>query len=194
MKTLLFSALMFVAATAGATDYENSCIWKGEEYLKKAVLDEGTQWVQAVYNLYAEDDAAAPTEAFEGVGSCRFIPRNLGATAAEAIKAHVEKGIVIIPTKAYLTYDGAVTKVVIPSASYAAGTNYLFVQKDFYNSNDKAMCDKQMEDTVTLGQSSSDLGLKDAVAKKHSLGGVAMLINENEPSANYLGICHFHSF
>jgi len=193
MKRIPF-ALMFLLAglpSAGA-DFSSSCIWDGEPHIQQAVIDQGQEWIAAVYQLY-ETGSAAPVE-FEGVGSCRFIDRGLAAKAGDDIAAFEKIGFPITPTRAYLKYGGGKMKFVIPTANYAFVTNVLFVSKDFYSLENNDSCRQQVQDVIAFGQSTSsiDLRLSD-VDFKSDADGLSAVINGQTTTGNLLGVCHFHA-
>lgn len=192
MRSVLFSIIVLLAASSqAATDtFSNACFWKGEENIKKSVIEDKLMWLEAVY--LAHETGGDTPAAFEGIGSCRFVPRTLGETSEDVIKNHIEKGYVITATRAYLKIEGGVKKVVIPSATYAAGTNYLFVKKDFYSMNNVELCMDQQKQVETIGKAAKDLGLTDIQFSGNDYG-VTAIINGDSPEANLFGICNFHS-
>lgn len=191
MKIILFSILSLVSAGAFAVDTANSCIWEGEEHLKDAVIGNKIHWLEAAYTVH-KNGGDQPI-AFEGVGSCRFVKRDLGLTADAVVANYIKNPLTIVPTRAYVKIEGGATKFVIPSAVYSKSTNYLFIKKDFYNLSDKNMCSKQMDDMITLGQAAQDLDLADLEIKGNEYEGITAVINANSPEATYLGVCSFHS-
>ncbi|MBY0315125.1 MAG: hypothetical protein K2Q26_06375 [Bdellovibrionales bacterium] len=169
------------------------CIWEGEEYLKGPVLDEGQFWMRVVYDLHQkpnnEDYNVSPID-FEGIGSCRFIPRSLGPNVDSAITAYLDKGSEIIPSRAYLDLRLG-TKFLVPRATYAAGTNLIFIEKDFY-SMDPPACKAQKAGMIELGRNSAGIRVDDIVIRKHDKGGVTAILFEKSASESlYYGVCHF---
>ncbi len=194
MKALVLIASLIFSSSALAL--ESWCIWDGEEYIKESMEQNKLHWLQAVYALHSADDSAdvatpvTGEAAFEGVGSCRFIDRNLGETAADVINAYVTSYSTIIATRAYLKMDAS-NEIVLPKAYYAAGTNWVHVEKDFY-SMDRPMCEKQKAQMIDLGKNGSGIRFTDVEYKKNKHGGVSAIINANSPMANYLAVCHFN--
>lgn len=195
MKFLVLMTALLV--TNSVLALENWCIWDGEEYIQASMKQNSQHWLQAVYALHTSDsssDVNAPQTpeamAFEGVGSCRFIDRSLGGTAKETIDAYVKSYSLIIATRAYLKM-GASNEIVMPEAYYAAGTNWVYVAKNFY-SMDRPVCEKQKAQMMELGKNGQGIRFTDVEYKKNSFGGVSALINANTPDTNYLGVCHFN--
>ncbi len=174
------------------------CIWDGEEYIQDIMKSENKHWLQAVYSIHTADTSMEITagtgtttdEEFEGVGSCRFFDRSLAENAGDAINAYVEKGFSIVATRAYLKL-AASSEIVLPKAFYAAGTNWLYVEKDFY-SVDRPTCEAQKAQMIQLGKDSSGIRFTDVEYKKNNEGGISAIINANTPGTNYLGVCHFN--
>lgn len=185
--------LLFVCFSTSVLAWATSdwCIWDGEEYIQEMMTASGTSWMEVVYNLHVDKDSADLSADFSGVGSCRFMDRTLGDTAQDVITNYIKEGSYIVPTRAYLKINGANTDLVIPYAFYSAGSNWLYVQKDFY-SMDRPACEKQMAQMIELGQSADGIRFVDVEYKKNTYGGVTALVNGKSPDANYLGICHFH--
>lgn len=169
------------------------CIWEGEEYLKDPVINEGQFWMRVVYNLHQQqnnEDYNSGAIDFEGIGSCRFIPRSLGPNVDSAITAYLEKGSEIIPSRAYLDLRLG-TKFLVPRATYAAGTNLIFIEKDFY-SMDPPACKAQKAGMIELGRNSAGIRVDDIVIRKHDKGGVTAILFEKSASESlYYGVCHF---
>lgn len=195
-KNLLVAVVVFASVSAQAEDW---CIWDGEEYIQTIMQNEGKHWLQAVYGLHTDsnstditaDPAAQPGDTnYEGVGSCRFIDRAYAENAGDAINIFVEKGYSIIATRAYLKM-AASNEIVLPKAFYAAGTNWLYVEKDFY-SMDRPVCEAQKAQMIQLGKDSSGIRFTDVEYKRNANGGVSAIINANTPGTNYLGVCHFN--
>lgn len=199
VKNLLVVAALFVSVNASAL--EEWCIWDNEEYIKDSMEKNNLHWLEAVYGLHTSSestDVAAPVPtptqpdplAFEGVGSCRFIDRSLAEKPADVITKYVASYSFIIPTRAYLKM-GASNEIVIPKAFYSAGTNWIYVEKDFY-SVDRPVCEKQKAQMIQLGKDSSGIRFNDVEIKKNKFGGVSVVINGADAGTNYLGLCHFH--
>lgn len=194
MRSLIASFVVGLTIIASASQTTPSwCIWDGEEYLKAPVLDQGRFWMDVVHNLHVNGEELSQENSFEGVGSCRFIPRSLGPNASDAIKSYIDHGHEIIPTRAYLSVDGNGTKFVVPNAQYAAGTNFLFFTKDFY-SMDRPVCLAQQKTMIEIGQNTGGLRVNDIVIRKNQFGGVSVVLFENNQfESSYYGVCHFHS-
>lgn len=197
IRTFLMVVTLALTGTASAA--QDWCIWDGEEYIKESMEKNSYHWLQAVYALHTADDSvplsepnpAAPDDVvFEGVGSCRFIDRALAETAQDVITKYVASYSFIIPTRAYLKM-AASNEIVIPKAFYAAGTNWVYVEKDFY-SMDRPVCEQQKAQMIQTGKDSSGIRFTDVEFRKNAHGGVSAVINANEPGTNYLGVCHFH--
>jgi hypothetical protein len=189
MKSAVLFLSLFVSTNVfAASDW---CIWDGEEYLKEVVNSENT-WMEAVYDLHVADDSTDVGE-FEGVGSCRFMDRTLGATPQDVLNKYVDKDTFsfIIPSRAYLKISLNSQEMVLPAAFYSAGSNWVYVEKDFYSVN-RPVCEKQKDQMITLGQSASGIRFTDIEYKMNRHGGVSAVVNTNSPDSNYLGICHFH--
>lgn len=187
MKTLILAA--FVIFSNSALALESWCIWDGEEYIKGQMTENKQHWLQAVYALHTAD-SSTDAEAFEGVGSCRFIDRSLGGTAAEVISGYLNSYSLITATRAYLKM-GDSNEIVMPEAFYAVGTNWVYVEKNFYSMN-RPMCEKQKAQMVELGKNGQGIRFTDVEYKKNKFGGVSAVINANTPDTNQLGICHFN--
>lgn len=190
MAVLVSSISAFAGSTTSQSPTHQWCIWEGEEYLKAPVLNQGRFWMQVVYDLHTQGSEINKSDDFEGVGSCRFIPRSLGPNVAEAISAYLQKGVTIIPSRAYIKIDGDV-KFVLPQAEYMAGTNLLVFNKDFYSLDVKA-CHEQKTDMIKMGQNSGSLRVDDIVFKKNVYGGVSAVVFEKSSAQSlYYGVCHF---
>ncbi|MCC6138359.1 MAG: hypothetical protein IT287_06980 [Bdellovibrionaceae bacterium] len=192
-KKIISILVLLTSVTAGAA--QDWCIWDGEEYIKEAMAS-GTEnskhWLQAVYELHtaessADLDTATP---IEGVGSCRFIDRSLAEKPQDVINEYVKSYSVIIATRAYLKV-GASNEIVIPEAYYSAGSNWIYVEKNFY-AMDRPICEKQKAQMIQLGKEAQGIRFTDAEYKTNKFGGVSAVINGNTPGTNYLGVCHFN--
>lgn len=188
-KSILFSVVALLAVNVQAAD-EQWCIWDGQEYLKDIMVDGKKHWLQAVKELHQSETSQDVSGAYEAVGSCRFLNRNLGETASDVIAAYLDSYSLIVASRAYLKIDGGV-EVVLPKAFYTAGTNQLLVFKDFYSMN-RPVCEKQKQEMLDLGQQSQGIRFADVSAKVNTNGGVSVILNESTLSASYLGVCYFH--
>lgn len=192
---ILLSVTTFSFSAQAQTDW---CIWDGEEYIQEIMQKNSKHWLQAVYALHTADSSTELTTGtgsgtdgeFEGVGSCRFIDRSYAEDAGANIETYVEKGFSIVASRAYLKM-GASNEIILPKAFYAAGTNWLYVEKDFY-SVDRPTCEAQKAQMIQLGKDSSGIRFTDVQYKKNSYGGVSALINASTTGTNYLGVCHFN--
>lgn len=195
LRFVMAVVVAFISLSAQAQDW---CIWDGEEYIQEIMQKQNKHWLQAVYALHTAEDSTEVTAGtgtttdseFEAVGSCRFIDRSFAEDTGENINAYVEKGFSIIATRAYLKMSAS-SEIVLPKAFYAAGTNWLYVEKDFY-SVDRPTCEEQKAQMIQLGKDSSGIRFTDVQYRKNSYGGVSAIINAETPGTNYLGICHFH--
>lgn len=188
MKILSVLVSFFIAIPAFAFSYEdiyNSCIWDGEEYLKKPVLEEHTMWTKYVYDLHQQGDFT--TGDFEGIGSCRFFSTGLGEDFESALEKVTETGYQT-PTMAYF-FHGNGNNMAIPGAYYAAGGE-LVVAKNFY-SHDRPACTVQKQNLITASEAAS-IRFEDISVKVNQYGGVSAIINKNTPEATMYGVCHFH--
>lgn len=185
-QKLIMIVVVFVSANSYAD--ENWCIWDGEQYIKDRVVA-GKVWLEVVLDLHTKGSAEV-TSPFEGVGSCRFLDRNLGEKPADVIAAYVNGFSTIVATRAYLKMAES-NEIVLPNAYYSAGNNWIHVNKDFY-ALDKVLCEKQKAQMTTLGQTAQGVRFSDVEFKTNSFGGVSAIINGNSPESNALGICHFH--
>jgi hypothetical protein len=187
MKAFLLAAVVLFSNPVFAL--ESWCVWDGEEYIKEQMTQNKQHWLEAVYALHTAD-STSDIESFEGVGSCRFIDRSLGGTVAEAISGYLNSYSLITATRAYLKI-GASNEIVMPEAFYAAGTNWVYVEKNFYAMN-RPVCEKQKAQMVELGKNAQGIRFTDVEYKKNQFGGVSAVINANTTDTNSLGICHFN--
>lgn len=183
---------IFIFLTSlNAVGSQDWCIWDGEEYIKDNMQLSGKHWLQAVYELHSVDSSDVDSSStFEGVGSCRFIDRSLGEKPLDVINNYVASFSYIIATRAYLR-TGSANEIIIPEAFYSAGSNWVYVAKNFY-SIDRPLCEKQKAQMVELAQQSQGIRFTDVEYKKNKFGGVSAVINGASPSTNYLGVCHFN--
>lgn len=189
LKSILVSMVLVLVVNVQAAE-EQWCIWDGQEYLKEMMIDGKKHWLQVVNELHQSETSQEVVGAYEAVGSCRFLSRNLGETASDVIAAYLDSYSLIVASRAYLKMDGGV-EVVLPKAFYTAGTNQLLVFKDFYSMN-RPVCEKQKQEMVDLGQQSQGIRFADVSAKTNTKGGVSVILNESSLSASYLGVCYFH--
>lgn len=188
MKNAVFliSLVIFGAAQAAS----DLCAWDGEEYLRDAVQNEKLHWLQAVHRLHISGSEELGD--FEGLGSCRFVPRRIGVTAKDVVDLYAGAGISpIVATRAYAHASENGVKIVVAGALYSETTNYLFVERAFYSS-DRPICQQQRHEMLQQGRQEVGVPFVDIQWRRHHMGGISAVINEGWNDVRYLGVCHFH--